>query len=73
MTSPCPRVRFRYHDFTATPDDMRYELIGGALILLPPPQRDPGSSGPTGMPLHLFAAPIEPGEVYFAPGNVRAL
>ena len=40
MTSPCPRVRFRYHDYIALPDDMRYELIGGALILLPSPQRD---------------------------------
>ena len=71
MRSPNSRARLRYHDYIASPDDMRYELIGGALILLPSPHRDhQAAQARLGSPLHLFAAPNEPGEVYFAPRDV---
>ena len=40
MTSPNPAIKFTYQDYINTPDDKRYELIDGELILAPAPRRD---------------------------------
>ena len=38
MTSPRPRIRFTYEDYRNTPEDKRYELIDGELLLVPAPR-----------------------------------
>ena len=37
MLSPTPAVKFTYEDYQHTPDDQRYELLDGELIMVPAP------------------------------------
>ena len=37
MLSPNPAVKFTYQDYLHTPDDQRYELLDGELIMAPAP------------------------------------
>ena len=36
MTQPKPRIKFTVGDYMTTPDDKRYQLLDGELILAPP-------------------------------------
>ncbi len=35
-------VKLTYKDYCATPDDERYELLNGNLMMVPAPNRNPG-------------------------------
>ena len=71
MTSPNFPSRSTYQNYISTPLDKRYELIAGALILLPVPQRDHQRvQARLGSRLHLFVYENELGVVYFAPRDV---
>ena len=71
MTSPNPAIKFTYQDYINTPDDKRYELIDGELILAPAPRRDHQRvEGRLGSRLHLFVERNKLGIVYFAPRDV---
>ena len=71
MTSPNPAIKFTYQDYINTPDDKRYELIDGELILAPAPRRDHQTvEVRLGSRLHLFVDENELGVVYFAPRDV---
>ena len=37
MTQPKPRIKFTVNDYMTTPDDKRYQLLDGELILAPAP------------------------------------
>ena len=39
MTHPNPPAGNMYQDYVNTPDDERYELLGGYLVLIPPAGR----------------------------------
>ena len=71
MTSPNPLIKLTYKDYINTPDDKRYELIDGELILAPAPRRDHQTvEVRLGSRLHLFVDENELGVVYFAPRDV---
>lgn len=71
MTSPNPAIKFTYQDYINTPDDKRYELIDGELILVPAPRRDHQRvQGNLGSPIHHFVRSNSLGIVYFAPRDV---
>ena len=71
MTSHNPAIKFTYEDYLHTPDDKRYELIDGELILAPAPRRDHQTvEVRLGSRLHLFVDENELGVVYFAPRDV---
>ena len=71
MTSPNFAIRSTYQDYISTPVDKRYELIAGALILLPVPHRDHQRvQARLGSRLHLFVDENELGVVNFAPLDV---
>jgi Uma2 family endonuclease len=38
MTQPKPRIKFTVDDYMTTPDDKRYQLLDGELILAPAPK-----------------------------------
>ncbi len=71
MTSPNPAIKFTYQDYINTPEDKRYELIDGELILAPAPRRDHQRvQANLGSPLHRFVRSNALGVVYFAPRDV---
>ena len=71
MTSPNPLIKLTYKDYINTPDDKRYELIDGELILAPAPRRDHQTvEVRLGSRLHLFVDENELGGGYFAPRDV---
>ena len=37
MLTPNPAIKFTYEDYKHTPDDKRYELLDGELIMAPAP------------------------------------
>ncbi len=71
MLSPNPAVKFTYQDYLHTPDDQRYELLDGELIMAPAPnlghQRIDTRLGSL---LHTFAQEKGLGEVFHAPCDV---
>ena len=71
MTSPNSAIKFTYQDYLNTPDDKRYELIDGELILAPAPRRDHQRVQLNlGAPIHFFVRSNGLGVVYFAPRDV---
>ena len=71
MTSPNPAIKFTYEDYINTPDDKRYELIDGELILAPAPRRDHQRVQVNlGSPIHHFVRQNGLGVLYFAPRDV---
>ena len=38
MVSPRPKIKFTYEDYRNTPEDKRYELIDGDLLVVPAPK-----------------------------------
>ena len=39
MAIPNPTMKFTYEDYLNTPDDKRYELLDGELVMPPAPRR----------------------------------
>ena len=71
MTQPKPRIKFTVADYMTTPDDKRYQLLDGDLILAPSPttrhQRILARLFPL---LYEFVTSNELGEVFLAPYDV---
>ena len=71
MTIPNPAIKFTYEDYRHTPDDKRYELLDGDLIMAPAPsighQRVDMKLGSL---LHAFVNERRLGEVLSAPCDV---
>lgn len=64
-------VKFTYEDYKHTPEDKRYELIDGDLIMVPAPRiAHQGSSRDIEFPLLAFVRENDLGEVYYAPCDV---
>ena len=71
MVIPNPAIKFTYRDYLHTPDDRRYELVDGDLILTPAPRRDHQTAqGNLGTALLTFVRDRQLGVVYFAPRDV---
>ena len=71
MTSPNPVKKLTYQDYLRTPDDKRYELIDGELILTPSEGRaHQGTSVRLGTRLYSFVHEQELGLVYWARRDV---
>ena len=71
VTTPNTAIKFTYNDYINTPEDKRYELLDGELILSEAPSRNhQGSQVNIGSPLHVFVRSNGLGVVYFAPRDV---
>lgn len=71
MLSPTPAVKFTYEDYQHTPDDQRYELLDGELIMAPAPNVGHQRIGTQlGWRLAQFVTERGLGEVLFAPCDV---
>ena len=71
MLTPTPAVKFTYEDYQHTPDDQRYELLDGELIMVPAPNLGHQRIGTQlGWRLAQFVAEKGLGEVFFAPCDV---
>ena len=71
MTSPNPAIKFTYEDYLNTPDDKRYELLNGELILTPSPGRShQRASVRLGPQLYTFVEENGLGFVYWARRDV---
>ena len=71
MLSPNPAVKFTYEDYQHTPDDKRYELLDGELIMVPAPNLGHQRIGAKlGTQLYTFVEEKGLGEVFFAPCDV---
>ena len=71
MVSPRPKIKLTYEDYAKTPDDERYELIDGELLMVPSPNRyhqevviDLGTL------FNIFVRGNDLGRVYVAPFDV---
>ncbi len=66
-----PKSKLTYADYRATPDDERYELIDGELILAPAPRTAHQSiQAYIGSELFMFVRETRAGYVFFAPTDV---
>lgn len=64
------KKKFTYQDYLKTPDDIRYELIGGELLMTPAPvPRHQKISRELGYELMKFAKEKK-GEIFYAPCDV---
>ncbi len=71
MVSPRPKIKLTYEDYAKTPDDERYELIDGELLMVPSPNRfHQGVVIDLGTLLNTFVKRNDLGEVYIAPFDV---
>ncbi|MYA21695.1 MAG: Uma2 family endonuclease [Gemmatimonadetes bacterium] len=71
MLSPNPAVKFTYEDYQHTPEDKRYELLDGELIMVPAPNLGHQRIGAKlGIRLYTFVEERSLGEVFFAPCDV---
>ena len=71
MTLRAQRVRYTYEDYAKTPDDVRYQLIDGELILSPSPTfHHQRISGAMFVELHQWAVSSQAGKVVCAPMDV---
>jgi len=71
MLSPTPAVKFTYEDYQHTPDDQRYELLDGELIMAPAPNVGHQRIGTQlGWRLAQFVTERGLGEILFAPCDV---
>ena len=80
MVTQKPKPKLTYEDYAKTPDDERWELIDGELIMSPSPKRKPTSGIPrleSALRMSYLARKINDlGQVYvraFRCGVVRAL
>ncbi|MBI5197012.1 MAG: Uma2 family endonuclease [Nitrospirae bacterium] len=66
------KKKFTYEDYLKTPDDQRFELIEGDLIMTPSPvPRHQRISREIGFRLHKFIAEHDLGEVFYAPCDIH--
>ena len=71
MLSPNPAVKFTYQDYLHTPDDQRYELLDGELIMAPAPNLGHQRiDTKLGWRLAQFVEEKNLGEVFSAPCDV---
>ena len=64
-------IKFTYEDYKHTPEDKRYELIDGDLIMVPAPRTaHQRSSREIEFPLLSFVRENDLGEVFYAPTDV---
>jgi Uma2 family endonuclease len=71
MTSPRPKVKFTYIDYVNAPEDKRYELLDGDLVVAPAPNTEHQSvSRNLGLPLWDFVRKGDLGQVFIAPYDV---
>lgn len=71
-TTSAEKRKFTYEDYLKTPDDVRYELIGGELLMTPSPvPRHQRISGKLEFELRKFVAENDLGEVFDAPCDVH--
>ena len=71
MAIPNPAIKFTYEDYLNAPEDKRYELLDGALVMAPAPgERHQSVSIRLGSKLFQFVAENRLGEVYSAPFDV---
>src|SRR4030067_1275081 len=64
--------KFTYEDYLKTPDDERYELIGGELLMTPSPvPKHQRISGRLNYELRKFVTEHDLGEVFYAPCDVH--
>ena len=70
VTAP-PALKLTYADYCRTPDDERYELVDGELVMSPSPNRAHQTIClGLGTLLHAFVAEHGRGEIYIAPFDV---
>ncbi len=71
MVTPKTKIKYTYREYLYTPEDKRYELIDGELLLTPSPktghQRLEASLGTM---MYVFVKDSGLGEVFFAPFDV---
>ena len=71
MSVPNPAIKFTYEDYLSAPEDERYELLDGALVMTPAPgEPHQRVSMWLGWKLIQFVAENRLGEVYHAPFDV---
>ena len=72
MASPKPKTKLTFRDYLETPDDERYELFDGELIMAPSPtELHQIISGRLGARLLLHVERSNLGQVFFAPYDVK--
>ena len=71
-TTATEKRKFTYEDYLKTPDDERYELIGGELLMTPSPvPNHQRISGKIEFELRKFVTENDLGEVFYAPCDVH--
>ncbi len=71
MTVPNPHIKFTYEDYVNTPEDKRYELLDGELIMTPAPAEiHQRIATLLGWKLAQFVSENGAGRVYVAPFDV---
>jgi Uma2 family endonuclease len=73
MSVPNPHIRFRYEDYQTLPESMstRYELLDGALIMVPAPNPSHQRvSRNLGFILMVFVQERKLGEIFYSPVDV---
>ncbi len=71
MTQPKARIKFAVNDYMTTPDDRRYQLLDGELILAPAPTtKHQWIAGRLYVALEQFVVSTRGGRVFYAPTDV---
>ena len=71
MATQRSRIKFTYEDYRHTPEDKRYELLDGELIMvLAPRTAHQRTSRDILIPINTFVAENDLGEVFIAPCDV---
>ena len=71
MTQPKPRNNFTYQDYKTAPEDKRYELLEGELLLVPAPTTHHQMiSRRLFMGLEIFVTSQGLGEIFYSPCDV---
>ena len=71
MVTQKPRIKFTYIDYKNTPEDKRYELLDGELVVVPSPRTDHQNTLLNlGIYLGVFVKERGLGNVYVAPFDV---
>ena len=66
-----PGIKFTYADYLTTPEDKRYQLLDGELIMAPAPNEPhQRAHAELGTRLFMFVKQNDLGRVYFAPTDV---
>ena len=71
MVGPGPKVKFTYQDYRNAPEDRRYELLDGDMVMVPSPRTDHQRvSRDLGFVLWTFVKERDLGQVFSAPFDV---